>query len=239
MAYGGLAGCLECLNVTEEILLSDSIAPHRLPQIGFSELARSVLVPSTKIAARWSGALQRRLNRMPLETLLRAHRQPCIADADTALDENLTVATEFLLKPSLTHIHDWQMLCSPSYFAAFGRVVGTVSFCLAALIIEPHAWRVAALRATARMLSPVFGPDAAPVIAADAVGSFKTTLDSGPLESSLGQHVACALASCNLAHLTALRHLAVQELAKDTLSTLAIARLAADDRVPTYVAANT
>ena len=213
--------------------------PHLLPQIAFSELASAVLVPNTKIAARWSGALQRRLNRMPLETLLREHRQPCAADADTALGENLTVATEFLLNPSLIHIHDWQMLCSPSYFVAFGRVVGTVSFCLAALIMEPHAWRVAALRATARMFSPVFGPDAAPVIAANAVGSFKSTLDSGLLESCLGQHVACALASRKMVHLTALRQLAVQELAKDTLSTLRISRLAADARVPTYVAANT
>ena len=172
--------------------MPDSTASRLLSQTA-SRLAPSVLVPDPKIAARWSGALQRRLNRMPLETLLRAHRQPCSTGADSALDENLTVATTFLLIPSLTHTHDWELLFNPSYFVALGRVVCTVSFCLASLIKEPQVWRVSALRATARVLSPVFGTDAAPLAAANAVGSFKSILDSGLLESSLGHRVACAL----------------------------------------------
>ncbi len=219
--------------------MPDSITSHLQPQSAFSGLVPSVLVPGPKIAARWCGALERRLNRMPLETLLRAHRQRCSTAENTALDENLTVATAFLLTPSLTHTHDWQQLVNPAYFIALGRVVGTVSYCLASLIMEPQAWRVTALRATARLLSPVLGPDAAPQTAADVVGSFGSTLGSALLESPLGQHVARALASCDPADLTALRQLATQELAQSTLPGLRVFLLTQDERIPAHVAANT
>jgi len=137
----------------------------------------AVLKPSAKIAARWHDALAARLRQAPLEAFLRSRGQPCTLAGDTRVTDNVATATGYLLQRAIGTRLDRA--------AAVGPLVCAVSDGLSALIREPSVWRVAALIATVRVLSPAIGLGAASDLAASAVREYSMSLGGSPLNPML------------------------------------------------------
>jgi hypothetical protein len=107
-----------------------------------------------------------------LEAFLRFHAEPCALCGDTRVTDNLTTATVYLLQRAIDSRLDRAVTVGP--------VACAVSDGLAALIREPSAWRVAALIATARVLSPAVGSGAAADLSAAAVREYSMSLGGLP-----------------------------------------------------------
>lgn len=136
-----------------------------------------VVFPSEAVARRWSGARQARLRRAPLEEFLRAHGI-ALAPAGAARDsDNLVRATGFIVNAGLMlYLHNRSEVLTPTQQAAAGHVACLVSRALAELISEASAWRIVALVATTRVLSPSTGLNAAAMASASFVRHFQREL---------------------------------------------------------------
>jgi hypothetical protein len=155
-----------------------------------------IVYPSEAVARRWDGALKARLSRSPLEKFLR-ERSIATAPAGIAQDsDNLARATVSIVAAGLS-----------GYFATrtgdltvrhqqiTGHIACLVSCSLAGLILQPAAWRIAALVSTAQLLSPWIGPNAAALASASSTrefqhGSFKP---ESPLAMRIGQSASAAV----------------------------------------------
>ena len=147
-----------------------------------------VLVPSSKVAARWHGALEARLRQAPLEAFLRSRGQPFATSGETRVTDNIASAAVYFFELARCSRLDGAS-------AVVGPLVCAVSDGLAALVREPNAWRVAALIATARLLAPAIGLGAAADLSASAVRDYSMSLGGVPLELALPQIRAAVAAA--------------------------------------------
>jgi hypothetical protein len=140
----------------------------------------TVLTPNEKIAARWNGALQARLRQAPLENFLRSRGQKWVLTGDARVTDNLACGTIYLIEGGLNaFMLDCRGTLSVAQHPAVGQITCAVSHGLSTLIHEPHSWRIAALVATARVLAPYSGLDAAAHISAAAAREYGATLNAG------------------------------------------------------------
>jgi hypothetical protein len=149
----------------------------------------TVLIPNKKAAARWNGALQTRLRHAPLEAFLRSRDRKWTLSGEARVTDNLACATIYF-------VDQGPGACTPegegplddTHHAAVGQAACAVSHGLAVLIQEVNSWRIAALIATARVLAPHIGPDAAARLSAtsarDYAKGLKTGLEAGLLQIS-------------------------------------------------------
>lgn len=147
-----------------------------------------VLVPNSKVAARWHGALEARLRQAPLEAFLRSRGQPYVLSGETRVTDNIAAAAVYFIQRARGNRLDGAV-------AVTGPLVCAVSDGLAALVREPNAWRIAALIATARVLAPAMGLAAAADVSASAVRDYSMSLGGVPLDPRLPQIRAAAAAA--------------------------------------------
>ena len=167
-----------------------------------------LLIPGSKVASRWNGALRSRLNRVPLEAFLRTHQELCDLKTPRAVIENLVRACLVIIEPVVPHRGPaWPVLLNIGYFDALGEAVLRISRALGELIQEPQLWRVASLLGVARVLTPNLGVDMAAAAAAAAVASSLSDQRPQIFEETLGLHAATAVASQNDADLNTARNL--------------------------------
>jgi hypothetical protein len=136
-----------------------------------------IVFPSEAVARRWSGALQARLRRAPLEEFLRAQGM-ALAPVGAAQDsDNLVRASGFIVDAGLKrYLHDRKEVLTLAQQAVTGHVACLVSRALAELISEAAVWRVVALVTTARVLSPWIGLNTAAIASASFVRHFRGEL---------------------------------------------------------------
>jgi hypothetical protein len=149
----------------------------------------TVLIPNEKVAARWNGALQKRLRHAPLESFLRSKGRKWVQSSESRISDNLACATIYFVDQALNACTpDGNGLLDANHHAAVGQAACAVSHGLALLIQEANSWRIAALIGTARILAPHIGPDAAAHLSAtcarDYAKGIKTGLESGLLQIS-------------------------------------------------------
>lgn len=133
-----------------------------------------IVFPSEAIARRWDGALQARLRRAPLENFLK-RRGIAPAPSGIAQDsDNLVRATVSLVETEIARYFEARdEILTFSHRALVGHVACLVNRELAELILQPEAWRIAALVSTARLLSPWIGLNAAALASASSVRRFQ------------------------------------------------------------------
>src|SRR5258708_19872999 len=61
----------------------------------------TVLIPSKKVAARWNGALQKRLRHAPLESFLRSKGRKWVQSSESRVSDNLACATIYFVDQAL------------------------------------------------------------------------------------------------------------------------------------------
>jgi len=148
----------------------------------------SVIYPSDKIAARWAGALEARLKLAPLENFLRSRSQKWVLTGDARVSDNLASGTIYIVDGALNaFMLESRGTLTISQHPVVGQMACAVGHGLATLIKDPNAWRIAALVATARVLSPYSGLDAAAHIAAAAARDHSTTLNAGTQQADVVQ----------------------------------------------------
>jgi hypothetical protein len=133
-----------------------------------------IAFPSESVARRWNGALQARLRRAPLEKFLRA-RSMVLAPPGVAQDsDNLVRATVLIVEGGLTlYFEDRTEGLAIAQRAIVGHVACLINRALSELILQPGAWRIAALLSTARLLSPWIGLNAAALASASSARRFQ------------------------------------------------------------------
>jgi hypothetical protein len=149
----------------------------------------TVLIPNKKAAARWNGALQTRLRHAPLEAFLRSRNRKWTLSGEARITDNLASATIYFVDQGLgdcTPEGEAGGLLDAAHHAAVGQAACAVSHGLAVLIQEVNSWRIAALIATARVLAPHIGPDAAARQSATSARDYAKGLKAG-LETGLLQ----------------------------------------------------
>ena len=136
-----------------------------------------VLFPSEAIGRRWSGALQARLRRAPLEEFLMVHGiTPASRDAYQDRD-NLVRATVFIVDVGVVrYFHECRQQLVATQLPVLARAACLVSRSLAELIQEPSAWRTAALVSGAQLLSARMGLNAAAIASASLLRQFEVQL---------------------------------------------------------------
>lgn len=146
----------------------------------------SVVYPNDKVAARWAGALEARLRQAPLENFLRSRGQKWVLTGDARITDNLACGAIYLVDGALNaFMLESRGTLTISQHPSVGQIACAVSHGLATLIREPHAWRIAALVSTARVLSPYSGLDAAAHIAAAAARDYSAALNAGTQSADL------------------------------------------------------
>jgi hypothetical protein len=145
----------------------------------------TVIIPNSRIASRWNGALRARLRQAPLEAYLRSHGQKWALAGETRLTDNLACATIYIVSAALAQCaQEHRPLTAPQH-PAVGQIACTVSSSLALLIQEPTQWRSAALVATARLLEKHVGLSAAAHAAAASAREFGAALNNGCLDAEV------------------------------------------------------
>jgi hypothetical protein len=136
----------------------------------------AIVFPSEAIARRWNGALQARLRRAPLEEFLRARSLTPAAVGVAQDTDDLIRATVHLVEEGLgLYFSDREGELSRSQYPFIGYLACGVSHSLSTLIVEPPAWRIAALVSSARVLGPWIGVSGAALHAAKIVREYETT----------------------------------------------------------------
>jgi hypothetical protein len=144
----------------------------------------ALLIPNSKISARWNGALQARRQRTALEAFLRS-RELAFVSAGTGRDaDNIATASAYFIGFGLSNYagqYSDRLISVQPFLAA--QVICSVSDGLARLIKEPACWRVAALVTTGRLLTSRMGIKAAAQLAASAAYEYSVGL-TGPVRHS-------------------------------------------------------
>lgn len=173
----------------------------------------TVLNPPARIASRWNGALRARLNRLPLEAFLRSHAVQFSERSANPLIEELEVACLYIVEPALAHRLDWRALCHMDYYATLGQLMARICRSLGEALEEPRLWRVAALRAMGRQLSPTLGIDMAASVAAAAIATFGfSKADSPAAEEAFEALIRAAVMNASEPSLVAARQIIAHHL---------------------------
>jgi hypothetical protein len=136
----------------------------------------AIVFPNEAIARRWNGALQARLRRAPLEEFLRARSLTPAAVGIAQDTDDLIRASVHLVEDGLElYFKDRRDELSRSQYPFIGYLACGVSHSLSTLILQPSAWRIAALVSSARLLSPWIGLNGAALHAAKIVREYETT----------------------------------------------------------------
>jgi hypothetical protein len=143
----------------------------------------ALVIPNPAISAHWSGALETRLRRRPLEAFLRSRQLGYATEGISRDTDNVARASTYLIGAALSlyaEQYDERLIAAQQLIAA--QAICSASDGVARLIGEPSCWRVAALVGAGRLLSSQMGVNAAAHLAASAVHHYSMAL-TGP-----GQH---------------------------------------------------
>jgi hypothetical protein len=160
-----------------------------------NRLFMALITPNSTILAHWTGALQCRLRRSPLEAFLRSRRLEFATDGITRDADNLATASTYLVGAALSLYGQYGERLNPAQQLITARAICSASDGLARLIGEPSCWRVAALVGAGRLLSSQMGISAAAQLAASAVHDYSLAL-TGPGKNfgcDIGQSAAEAV----------------------------------------------
>jgi hypothetical protein len=104
-------------------------------------------------------------------------------------------------------------LCRTEYFDAIGQVIARISCGLGDVVQEQKIWRIAALRAMGRLLTPILGIDMAAPVAAASIATFGfSPKGSVELDDTIEQLTLNAVVSGSDGSLMALRKLISEQL---------------------------
>jgi hypothetical protein len=132
------------------------------------------------VASRWNGALEARLRHSPLEAFLRSRRQRWSVAGEARVSDNLaTAAIYFVDAAAEFRARGGRPARDAAHRAAIGEATCIVSHALAALILEPASWRIAALVGIARLLAPQVGLDSAAHVAASSARDYQRRVKAG------------------------------------------------------------
>ena len=146
----------------------------------------TILNSSAKAAARWNGALAARLRHAPLETFMRSQDQKWVLSGESRVTDNLACATLYFMQAAVNSCPAGECFALGGRQTELGQLICTVSQGIATLIREPTSWRIAALVATARVLAPHIGIDAAAHAAAAAARAHSKCLGAA-VDTALSQ----------------------------------------------------
>ena len=176
-------------------------------------LPGAVLTPSPRVASHWNGALLARLDRAPLELFLRRHSQCISSVCRDPVTESIELVTLFIIDPAVPHRVHWRALANAAYFDAMGQAIARIARSTGQIIHESRLWRVAALRAMGRLLTPVLGIDmAAPVSAAAIAAAALTPARPLVFDDTVDRLAAAAVAGVSDHALLELRALVGERL---------------------------
>jgi hypothetical protein len=165
-----------------------------------------IIIPRSDIAARWNGALESRLRRAPLERFLRSRSLPFVAAGAAQGTDNLATATVAMVSTGLQlygvdrtrGLVERQLVAQQLELVA--QIACIISDRLAALIEEPHSWRIASLVSGAQLLKTHVGLTEAARLSAAAARIYETHAIQDESWSDLRRHCARAVAENDDSH---------------------------------------
>jgi hypothetical protein len=146
-----------------------------------------IVFPSAAVARRWSGALQARMRRAPLEAFL-STRDIAPARPGVARDtDDVARATVLLVEAALALSEAERPDRRPDE-EEVGHLACIVSVSLAEAIGQPACWRIAALLSAATLLCPAAGLHSAALASSACVRRFQKSRQAGsPLDQRVAQ----------------------------------------------------
>ena len=176
----------------------------------------ALVFPGDATARKWTGALEARLRRAPLEQFLLTGSLKLAGAGAAQTTDNLTRATVFIVEAGL------QAYCkknddglATAQLAIVGDFACIVCRAAAAVIQEPATWRVPALVSTTLLLSPWIGLNAAAIDSAAAVRDFANRLRNRSVsdENLLSDRVAVAVTRNDYTQIKAIAQMIATRLA--------------------------
>jgi hypothetical protein len=165
----------------------------------------ALVFPSDATASKWTGALEARLRRAPLERFLLTGSLKLAGAGAAQTTDNLTRATVFIVEAGLqAYCKEKDEGLATAQVAIVGHFACLVCRAAAAAIQEPAAWRVPALVSTTLLLSPWTGLKPAAMESAAAVRDFANRLQNHSVsdENPLSDRVAAAVIRNDYTQLT-------------------------------------
>jgi hypothetical protein len=151
----------------------------------------ALVFPSDATARKWTGALEARLRRAPLEQFLRTGSLKLAGAGAAQTTDNLTRATVFIVEAGLqAYCKEKDQGLATAQLAVVGHFACLVCRAAAAVIQEPATWRVPALVSTTLLLRPWIGD-----------------------ENRLSDHVAVAVIRNNYTRITHIAEIIAKRLA--------------------------
>lgn len=176
----------------------------------------ALLFPNEATSRKWTGALESRLRRAPLERFL-VSGYLSIAKAGAAqASDNLTRATVFIVESGLrAYFKERDHGLATAQHAVVGHCACLVSRAAAAAIREPATWRIPALVSTALLLSPWIGLNAAASGSAASVQEFANRLErpSTTDDNPLSERVTVAVIQNDYTQITGIAEMISERLA--------------------------
>jgi hypothetical protein len=176
----------------------------------------ALVFPSDATARKWTGALEGRLRRAPLEQFLLTASLKLAGAGAAQTTDNLTRATVFIVEAGLqAYCKEKNQGLASAQLAIVGHFACLVCRAAAAAIQEPAAWRVAALVSTTLLLSPRTGLNAAAIDSAAAVRDFVNRLQNRSVvdENPLSDRVAVAVIRNDYTQITDIAEIIARRLA--------------------------
>ena len=176
----------------------------------------ALVFPSEATARKWTGALEARLRRAPLENFLLSGSLEVAKAGAAQASDNLTRATVFIVEAGLkAYLKDKDYGLAAEQLAIVGHSACIVCRAAAAAIQEPAKWRVPALVSTAMLLSPWIGLNAAAVGSAASVQDFTNRLKNVSMteDNPLSERVAVAVIRNDYTQITIIAEMIAKRLA--------------------------
>jgi hypothetical protein len=176
----------------------------------------ALVFPGEPTARKWTGALEARLRRGPLEQFLLSSSLKVAKAGAAQASDNMTRATVFIVQAGLqAYFKERDHGLSSAQLAAVGHCACLVSRAASAAIREPATWRVPALVSTALLLSPWIGLNAAASGSAGSVRDFADRLKTFSKidDNPLSERVAVAVIRNDYTQMTDIAEMISQCLA--------------------------
>jgi hypothetical protein len=176
----------------------------------------ALVFPSDATARKWTGALEARLRRAPLEQFLRTGSLKLAGTGAAQTTDNLTRATVFIVEAGLqAYCKEKDQGLATAQLAIVGHFACLVCRAAAAVIQEPATWRVPALVSTTLLLSPWIGLNAAAIDSVAAVRDFANRFQNRSVsdENRLSARVAVAVIRNDYTQITDIAEIIAKRLA--------------------------